>query len=275
MNNFIATKNDEGRTLLKYLEKTLIGVPKSKIERIFRNKDIVLNGKRVTDKKIIINEGDALTIYGVRFSDTGRVKVPINFDVIFEDDNILVINKPINIDVHGSTNSLDNQVLSYLKFVKKDSFTPSHVGRLDKVTSGIMIYGKNYHSLRELKEKQKYFTKIYLAKTQLKKNIYFTGMIMHDEQNHKETISENEGKHVEADFKLLENHDVEIRLITGRKHQIRAILENLKSPILGDVKYGGKKSNRVYLHCRQIVFNGLENNLEYLNGKKITCHINW
>ena len=273
MNTFKATKNDEGRTLLKFLNSLLIDVPKSKIERMFRNKDIKVNGKRTRDKKYIISEGDEIIVFGVRFSPKTFDKVKPTFEVIYEDENILVINKPETIVMHDDKNSLDTQVLTYLNFVKVDSFTPSHIGRLDKVTSGVVLYGKNYETVRMLKENSSFFIKTYRAQSDLKDDTTLRAYIYHDENLQKEVVTDNQsGKVVKTSFLVLGRGEIEATLHTGRKHQIRASLEFLKAPIKGDKKYGGSKAERVYLHSYRLVLNGLSGNLEYLNNKEFISH---
>lgn len=267
MNKFIATENDAGRTLIKFLEKVLNDVPKSKIERIFRNKDVLLNGQRTKEKKTIVKIDDEIIVYGVRFANKTYTKTAVKFEVIFEDQNILVINKPIGYEVHGNSKSIDNQVISYLNFERIDSFEPSHIGRLDKITSGVMLYAKNYNSLRLLKENQDKFKKIYRCVSDLDKSIILEAKIYHDENLLKEVVNKEYGKDIKAIFKPIENNELEVELITGRKHQIRASLEFLGHPIKGDVKYGGEKAKRVYLHSYELTIDGLEGDLEYLNGK--------
>ena len=268
MNKFIATNNDAGRTLLKFLEGILDGVPKSRIEKAFREKEIKVNQKRIKDKKYIIQEGDDIEVYGIRYSVKTFVKVSHKFEIIFEDKNILIVNKPTNIEVHGPDNSLDMQVLSYLKFEKKDSFIPSHIGRIDKVTSGIMVYGKNYETVRQMNDNIDKFDKIYRAISSLKETQVLNAMIHHNELDKKEYVSEEFGKECSTKFTVMENGEIEAQIITGRKHQIRASLEFLNTPIKGDVKYGGAAASRVYLHSYMIIFHNLKGELEYLNNKE-------
>ena len=268
MNNFIATKNDEGRTLLKYISRLLSDVPTSKIERMFREKDIKLNGARTKDKKYLVKEGDEITLYGVRFSFEKHENIKFNFKTIFEDENILVVSKPANISIHDEDDSLDNQVLSYLEFEKIDSFTPSHIGRIDKATTGVVLYGKTYEALRELKENVGKFEKYYRLKSYLDKSQTFEGLIHHNELEKKEIISLKFGKETKTIFTVLEDDEVEAQIITGRKHQIRSSLAFLGFPIIGDLKYGGERSDRIYLHSHRIVLKGLSGNLEYLNNQE-------
>lgn len=275
MNKFIIKANDEGRTILKYLEKMLSDVPKSRLEKAFRNKDIKLNDKRVKDKTIILKEGDEILIFGMDFKVVMTRFVPVqkNFEVIFEDKNILVVEKRTGYPMHGTDDALDNQVLHYLKFNQKDSFVPSSAGRLDKPTSGIVIYGKNYQVLRELKEASDKFKKIYMFKSDLPEDTTTTFKIEHDENMQREVCGEF-GKKTKTIF-WIEKGKKYAELVTGRKHQIRASLSKLGYPIYGDRRYGGKPAERVYLHCFSVTLKGLKGELEYLNNNEFMSNPKW
>ena len=269
MNKFIATKNDVGRTILKFVISIFKDVSHHKIEKLFRKKNIKINDQKINDKKIILKENDVIKIYGLNFEKFNNFKkIDIHFKVIYEDENILVINKPENFLVHGKYNSIDNQVLTYLNFKKVDSFTPSHVGRLDKVTSGIILYAKNYSSLKELNNKKNDFEKFYVAISKINEETLLESFIFHDDFKQKEFISQEKGKKCKTKFTPLEDNKVLIQIFTGRKHQIRASLEYLNFPIKGDTKYGGTSAKRVYLHASKIILNNLEGNLSYLNKKE-------
>ena len=269
MNKFVATKNDAGRTILKFITSVFKNIPHHKIEKLFRKKNVKINDQKINDKKIILKENDVIKIYGLNLELKSDFKnVEIHFRVIYEDENILVINKPENFLVHGKYNSIDNQVLSYLKFKKVDSFTPSHVGRLDKLTSGIMLYAKNYNSLKELNDKKTYFEKFYIAISKLNEKFLLEAFIFHDDLKQKEFISQKKGKSCKTSFIPVEDNKVLIQTYSGRKHQIRASLEYLKFPIKGDTKYGGTSARRLYLHSNKLILNNLEGHLNYLNKKE-------
>ncbi len=269
MNKFVATKNDAGRTILKFITSVFKNIPHHKIEKLFRKKNVKINDQKISDKKIILKENDVIKIYGLNLEVKIDFKnVEIHFRVIYEDENILVINKPENFVVHGKYNSIDNQVLSYLKFKKVDSFTPSHVGRLDKLTSGIMLYAKNYNSLKELNDKKTYFEKFYIAISKLNEKFLLEAFIFHDDLKQKEFISQKKGKSCKTSFIPVEDNKVLIQTYSGRKHQIRASLEYLKFPIKGDTKYGGTSARRLYLHSNKLILNNLEGHLNYLNKKE-------
>lgn len=281
MQKFIATKNDEGRKLIKFLQSIFKNTPESHIYRAFRKKDIKVNDKRINDRNYIINEGDCIIIHGFQSDDKAFKKYDKSLQkplkIIYEDNNILLVNKDPFVEVHGSKKSLDNQVLAYLKFNQTSSFKPSHVGRLDKDTSGLIIYAKNYESLVELNYKTVFFDKIYKLKSDYKgedKVVEF--YTKKDESKQKMIASKipfsNESKLVKTKIFAI-NNELFAKLITGKKHQIRLTMEYLKNPIYGDKKYGGKKAKRLYLHSYKLTFKKLENNLEYLNNKTFVCDI--
>lgn len=266
---FKATINDENRTLFKFLVKQLNNIPISHIEKLFRLKDIKVNGLRTNKKDYKIKKNDVIGIYGIndyKVPDTNFKETSINFIKIFEDENILVVEKPINIAIHSEKNCLDHQILSYLNFKKIDSFKPSHVGRLDKPTSGLIVYAKNYLTLVELNKKINEFEKYYEVQSDFpwerKKIILYVKY----EQNKKPVVSEeNIGLKMETIF-FQDKKRKYAQIKTGRKHQIRLSLHYLGYPIYGDKKFNGIKQKRLGLHCCKLVFHNLSGTLEYLNG---------
>ncbi len=276
MKKFIATTNDHGRTIIKFVNKMFPGIPKSRMERTFRQKDIKINGKRINDKKTVIQTGDIIIVYALvseKPAVTEPVKADINFNTIYEDDNILIVDKKPGVAIHDEKNSLDRQVLAYLKFVKKDSFTPSHVGRIDKRTSGIMIYGKTYETVKMLNEHAFAQKKVYEFKSDLSKDITTDFKITHDEDYQREKCGAI-GKETKTIF-WIENNKKYAELVTGRKHQIRATLSKLGVPIYGDKKYGGKTATRMFLHATYVKFGGLNGELKYLNGQEFWSKPHW
>lgn len=276
---FKTTINDENRTLFKYLVKQLNNVPISRIEKLFRLKDVKVNGIRTNQKDYKIKRFDLIEVYGLEDHKVDKVvnSTPISFKKIFEDKNILIVEKPINVAVHGDENCLDNQVLSYLKYNQNDSFCPSHVGRLDKATSGLMIYAKTYNALVELNAKTNSFEKYYVLKSDFdwtKKKV-----VLYSHYNHKlNKWFANEqpkgGEKMETIF-FQDGNKKYAQILSGKKHQIRLTLQYLGFPIYGDNKYGGKPDKRLYLHCCKLVFQNLENGLDYLNGTGFVSDIKW
>lgn len=272
-----ATKNDEGRTLFKYLVKQLNNVPVSKIEKVFRLKDIKVNGKKTNDKSYSIVVGDKIFIYGIKQETIDQFQsTKITFKIIYEDKNILVIDKPINVSMHGFEDSLDNQVLTYLNYKHIDSFKPASIGRLDRFTSGLIIYAKTYSALVQLNEKINKHEKYYLLKSDFPwEKQEFTFYARKNIKTHKMELFDNKPG---AEMKTLffkDRNKKYARILTGKKHQIRATLAHLNFPIYGDKQYGGKFDTRVFLHSYKIIFHELENELEYLNGIQFICDIRW
>ncbi|UWD34142.1 RluA family pseudouridine synthase [Mesomycoplasma molare] len=284
MKKIKATFNDQGRTLFKFLIKYLNNVPLSKIEKLFRLKDVKINGKRTNDKKYKIKENDLIEIYGIDnqlmnssfINENSYSNIIRNFEIIYEDKNILIINKDEKTAIHSEENSLDFQVLKYLKFKQIDSFIPSHIGRIDKNTSGIVVYAKNYNSLVQLKEKQSFFEKIYIFKSDIiinektKTSFY----LEKDDKKRKMKVVEKSKDLAITEF-FMENNKKLAKLITGKKHQIRVTLSKMGFPIYGDKKYGGKKDFRLFLHSYRIKFNNLTDELDYLNNKEFICFPKW
>ncbi|WP_435130583.1 pseudouridine synthase [Mycoplasma sp. 6243] len=272
-----ATNNDSGRTLFKLLIKYLNNVPVSRIEKLFRKKDIKVNNSRKVSKDLIINENDEIVVYGINdiFKNTFK-KVSFDLNILYEDDNILLINKQAGVVVHGDEHSLDQQVLSYLNYKQIDSFKPSHVGRLDKETSGIILYAKNYASLVTLNASSSNFIKKYLFKSDFNE-VYKEVELYFDKQNNKikTSVKAKDGYKYAKTIFSIENNKQIAQLLTGRKHQIRLSLKFLGKPIYGDMKYGGKKASRLMLHSYYLKFVGLSGNLSYLNNFEFYAPAKW
>ena len=286
-------KNEAGQRLDRFLRKYLKGAPLSYIYKIVR-KDVKLNGKR-TGKDTILCEGDKLALYmkkedieSFRPSEVKVSSVKRTFEIIYEDDDIIAVSKPAGLLTHGNAtekkNTLVNQVTDYLiekgDFVPRieKSFRPAAANRLDRNTSGIVIFGKNSRSLRELNRiiSDKSVTgKYYIAVVcgEMKKNLHLRGTVTKDEEKNivsvKELYLADDGKastdaekgfmrspgkgaaserYIEtiAEPVIIKNGFtlVRVRLITGRSHQIRVHLASAGYPLAGDTKYGNGDINR-------------------------------
>ncbi|VEU61101.1 Pseudouridylate synthase [Mycoplasmopsis bovigenitalium] len=279
-NTYIASENDEGRKLIKFITSIYKKTPNSIIYKTFRKGNIKINSKKTKDPNYLIKNGDVIDVYGIDQNDIfliEKVKNTHSFDIVYEDENVLLINKEEGVQVHSSHNSLDSQVYSYLNFSQINSFKPSHVGRLDKLTSGLIIYAKNYKTLKMLNEKQKYLTKIYkfIPQNFIADNLYQFNL-KKNEYDKKMFVSKDVDSKISSTKIWSENNEYFAQILTGRKHQIRVTCAALNAPILGDTKYGGKPAKRMYLHSFKLVFNNLTNHLEYLNKKEfIALPKNW
>ncbi len=274
----IAKNNDVNRSLFKYLVIMLNNVPISRIEKLFRLRDIKINGIRTNDKQYKLKLGDEIIVYGLNdlFKENIESKVEINFSVIYEDKNLLIIDKSKNVAIHSEENCLNEQVLKYLNYKKNSSFVPSSIGRLDKKTSGLILYAKNYKTLVEFEEKQKYFDKVYqfVSDYNIPDKKIVTVRIKKDIANEKMVVDSKFGVQAKTAFWIDGNRKY-AQILTGKKHQIRVTLQNIGFPILGDTKYGGKRARRMFLHSYSITFHNLSEDFSEYNEQIFICSPHW
>ena len=308
MREISVDKNESNQRLDRFLKKYLANATQGFIYKMLRKKNIKLNGAKANPESTIM-EGDLIQLY---LSDEtidkfmtvkSEIKSKLIPSIIYEDDNIILINKGVGILSHGAgvgefeENIVDSMV-SYLiekgDYVPRleKTFTPSICNRLDRNTSGIIIGAKNYQALqiinatiKETKIKKFYNT---IVKGRVEKDFKAEAFLSKDEERNLVSVSDIDmegSKRIETHIRVLKSTKdyslLEIDLITGRTHQIRSHLSSLGYPVIGDRKYGSpainKKFNIEYnldnqwLHGYKIEFNGLDQPLEYLNGKSFVA----
>ncbi|WP_235670413.1 pseudouridine synthase family protein [Mycoplasmopsis pullorum] len=277
-----ATQNDHGRKLIKVLMKYFPSVPTSRLERLFRKKDIKINNQRNFSKDYVVQQGDEILVYGLEQSEILDQEITKSkkrdFKVVYEDQNILIVDKKAGVVMHSNEDSLDSQIMDYLKFIPNDSFTISHIGRLDKETSGLVIYAKNYQILQELTNKNA-IVKTYVYKAdRLGRDLRVEGFLTKDDIKQKMIFSTNKksDKSQRCSTYFFESNTKQFAQIkTGRKHQIRATLFYLGTPIYGDLKYGGKKADRLMLHAYTLKLQKLSDQFAYLNNQEFISEVKW
>ncbi|ATZ16628.1 RluA family pseudouridine synthase [Entomoplasma freundtii] len=290
MAKFTIQKNDDQQTIFKFIKKSFSTTPLSVIYKWFRKGEIKINGVRIKDKTHMLHEGDNVEVYDFNkpvIRDQFKHVANPDLTIIYEDENILIINKEANLEVHSPINtSLDDLVKSYLVNSQQyhpeqeNSFVVSHIHRLDKLTSGLIIYAKNKQTLNILLKGHDLIEKYYLvAVSGYKKKSDFVadGWLKYDPNQQLSLYSPKERpgyKKAITAFRYLKNTKsgslLEARLFTGRKHQIRATLSYYDSPILNDFRYQGPKVNSermIYLMASKIIFQTLPEPLGYLSGK--------
>lgn len=300
-------QSQEKQTIYKFVKKYLSNAPLSFIEKIFRKKDVKVNGKRV-DKTFIVSDGDMVQIYVTdnQLADFNKKKeiaiTSINPDIIYEDENVLIVNKPSGLLVHKGNNdndiTLNDIVLNYLArkgefdFNSNQGFVPGLAHRIDRNTSGLVIFGKNVKSLQLLElmfKERESISKYYLALVngKLTRGGMINKPLYKDEEKGIVSIRslDNGGKTAITKYEIHEVFEkytlVDVELLTGRTHQIRVHFASINHPLLGDSKYGDFEENKVFkkefnyqnqfLHAHRIKFNSLEGELKYLFNREFVA----
>lgn len=277
-------KDEAEQRIDKFLRKHLRKSSLAQIYKLLRTGKIKVNSKKAKpdydiklndEIKIYLNEEEYQDLVSEEPKKFNLTKV--NFKVLYEDNDLLIVDKPSGISMHeGSgikSHTMKDELLFYLNFEKKLSFKPSFVNRLDKGTSGIVIAGKTFEALRKLNEmiangevKKSYLT---LVKGKPKVEGTISKKLLRTKLHHevKVLISE-EGKEAITKYKVAKQINdvalVETEILTGRTHQIRVHMASIGHPVIGDEVYGDEKINnefrkkfdlrRQFLHSYKVLF---------------------
>ena len=308
---FIISDKEANQRFDKYLAKVLNKAPKSFIYKMLRKKNIVLNNKK-SDGSEKICKGDSVKIYlsDETFDSFSENKNKLTLrelpknkiskkDIIYENNDVLLFNKPVGMLSQKAKNtdiSANEYLIQYLldtnqlTEIELSTFKPSVCNRLDRNTSGILIFGKTINGLQEMssllrdRTMHKFYLCIVNGVVKEKKNI--TGYLMKDEKTNRVTITkkpmipDDKSNYIETAYLPLCNNGkytlLKVLLVTGKTHQIRAHLASIGFPLVGDCKYGNQKSNEYFknkyqlkhqlLHSYELNFSETYSKIKELNG---------
>ena len=294
MKKFIVSVEDEGKRIDAYLARRNEELSRVAIQRLIDDEKILVNKKK-TKASYRVQDGDLITLEEEQPKEVSLKAQEIPIEIIYEDKDIIVVNKPKGMVVHPANGNPDGTLVNAIMAVCKDSLSgiggelrPGIVHRLDKDTSGVLIVAKNdkahINMSEQIKEHQVEKTYIALVRGIVKENEASISMpIGRSDKDRKKMAVKKNGKNAITHFKVLERfpkHNctlLEIKIETGRTHQIRVHLSHIGYPVIGDEVYSsGKNEWNVKgqcLHAKSLKFKHPITNKEMFLEAKIPDYL--
>ena len=259
MKKFIVSVEDEGKRIDAYLASRNEELSRVAIQRLIDDEKILVNKKK-TKASYKVQDGDLITLEEEQPKEVSLKAQEIPIEIIYEDKDIIVVNKPKGMVVHPANGNPDGTLVNAIMAICKDSLSgiggelrPGIVHRLDKDTSGVLIVAKNdkahINMSEQIKEHKVEKTYIALVRGIVKENEASISMpIGRSDKDRKKMAVKKNGKGAITHFKVLERfpkHNctlLEIKIETGRTHQIRVHLSHIGYPVIGDEVYSSGKN---------------------------------
>ena len=272
MNELIVDSSHAGQRLDRFLAESLPGFSRSRLQTLIRDGFVKVNGKPARPRDLI-RGGDAIEWREPEITKIDAEPEPMDLDILFEDDDLLVVNKPAGLVVHPGAghqqHTLVNALLAHCKNLSGigGKERPGIVHRLDKETSGALVIAKNDATHRDLAKQfaDRTTGKIYLALVAGTPRKSFGSIdapiARHPVHRKKMSVAQRAGRAAKTEYRVLRSSAdaslVECTIHSGRTHQIRVHLHHLGHPVLGDKLYGGKRAGnfpRQMLHAWKLSF---------------------
>jgi len=305
MRSITIDANDAGRRVDRFMGRFFSAMPKSMIYKSLRKKCVRVNGKHV-GCEYILAAGDVVNFYikdeffPQQTDVHAFMTAPSGLDILYQDEHIILINKPVGLMVHddisGSADTLINRLKHYLYLAgeynpgAQSTFAPALCNRIDRNTAGIVIAAKNAEALRAMNYKIKHreLVKLYLCMIRghiSPPSAELSGYLTKNGDANTVSVSaesSGDAKSIITRYKTIAEKGadtlLEVDLVTGRSHQIRAHLASVGHPISGDNKYGNRNESGKQMLCAyKLRFSEdcLPSCLDYLNGKEFEIEDIW